>query len=66
VVTERMIKKMEKEGFFSARQAEPPLAGQTVPSPAEGYVVVFRDYFSCGIRLPSVTFLHEILEAFQL
>jgi hypothetical protein len=37
-----------------------------VPSPAEGFAVVFRDYFSCGLRLPSVIFLREVLEAFQL
>jgi hypothetical protein len=63
---EKMIRKMEREGYFSAGRAEPPPAGQTVPSYAEGYAVVFRDYFSCGLRLPSITFLQEVLEEFQL
>jgi hypothetical protein len=40
--------------------------GQTVPSPAEGYAMVFRDNFSYGLRLPSITFLQEVLEEFQL
>jgi hypothetical protein len=61
---ERMIKKMEKEGFFFTGRAEPSLAGQTVPSPAEGYAIMFRDYFSYGLRLPSVTFPREVLEVF--
>jgi hypothetical protein len=65
-VTEKIIKKMEKEGYFSVGWTEPPLVGQTVPSPAEGYAVVFRDYFSCGLRLPSITFLQEVLEELQL
>jgi hypothetical protein len=41
VVTEKTIKKMEREGYFSIGWAEPLPAGQTVPSPAEGYAVVF-------------------------
>jgi hypothetical protein len=55
---------MEKEGFFFTGRAEPSLAGQTVPSPAEGYAIMFRDYFSYGLRLPSVTFPREVLEVF--
>jgi hypothetical protein len=66
LVIEKMIKNMEKEGYFSVGRAELPPAGQTVPSPLEGYAVVFRDYFSCGLRLPSIMFLREVLEEFQL
>jgi hypothetical protein len=61
-----MIKKMEKEGYFSVGRAEPPSVGQNVPSPAEGYAMVFRDYFSCSLRLPSITFLREVIKEFQL
>jgi hypothetical protein len=46
--------------------AKLPLVGQTVPSLDEGYVVVFRYYFSCSLRLPSIMFLREVLEEFQL
>jgi hypothetical protein len=65
-MTHKMIRRMEKEGMFLAGRAKPPQPGETVPSPGEGYVVVFRGYFSCGLRLPSVKFLHQVLEEFQL
>jgi hypothetical protein len=66
LITEKMIRKMEKEGYFPIGQAEPPPAGQTVPSPAEGYAMVFRDYFCCGLHRPPITFLREVLEDFKL
>jgi hypothetical protein len=66
LVTEKMIKKMEKEGYFSVGRDKLLPVDQIVPSPDEGYAMVFRDYFSCGLRLPSITFLHEVLEEFQL
>jgi hypothetical protein len=37
-----------------------------VPSLGEGYAVVFKDYFSCGLRLSCVKFLCQVLEAFQV
>jgi hypothetical protein len=37
-----------------------------VPSPGEGYAVVFKDYFSCGLRLPYIKFLRQVLEVFQV
>jgi hypothetical protein len=64
LVMEKMIKKMEKEGYFSVGRAKLLPVGQTVPSLNEGYAVVFRDYFSCGLRLPSIMFLHEVLKEF--
>jgi hypothetical protein len=66
LVMEKMIKKMEKEGYFSIGRAKLPPVGQTVPSPAEGYAMVFRDYFSYGLCLPSITFLRVVLQEFQL
>jgi hypothetical protein len=56
-ITEQMIAKMEEEGYFKAGQAKPLPVGETVPSPAQGYAVVFRDYFTCGLRLPPISFL---------
>jgi hypothetical protein len=66
LVMEKMIKKMEKEGYFSVGWAKLPPVGKTVPSPTEGCAMVFRDYFSCGLCLPSITFLRVVLEEFQL
>ena len=37
-----------------------------MPSPSKDYTVVFKDYFSCGLRLPSVKFLRQVLEEFDL
>jgi hypothetical protein len=65
LMMERMIKKMEKEGFFFAGRAEPSPVGQTMPSPAEGYAIVFRDYFSYGLRLPSDTSCVRFLRCFS-
>jgi hypothetical protein len=63
LIMEKMIKKMEKEGYFPIGRAEPLSAGQTMASRAEGYTVVFRSWVLC---LPSIMVLHEVLEEFQL
>jgi hypothetical protein len=65
-VTEEAIAEMLDDGFFKAGRAMPLPTGETVPSPLEGYAVIFKDYFTCGLRLPSVSFLRQVLEAFQL
>ena len=65
LMTKKMITKLEKEGTFPTDRAKPP-QGETVPSPGKDYAVVFKDYFSCGLRLPSVKFLHQVLEEFDL
>ena len=65
LMTKNMIAKLEKEGMFPAGQAKPP-QGETVPSPGKDYAVVFKDYFSCGLCLPSVKFLRQVLEEFDL
>jgi hypothetical protein len=40
--------------------------GEIVPSPGKDYAIVFKDYFSCGLRLPSIKFLCQVLEEFDL
>jgi hypothetical protein len=35
-------------------------------NPLEGYVVVFKDFFVCGLRFPSIGFLRQVLETFQV
>jgi hypothetical protein len=57
---------MQDDGFFQAGRAMPPPEGQTIPDPLEGYAVVFKDYFTCGLRFPSVGFLRQVLETFNL
>jgi hypothetical protein len=65
-VTAEAIVEMLDDGFFKAGRAMPSLAGEIVPDPQEGYAVMFKDYFTCGLRLPSISFLRQVLEAFQL
>jgi hypothetical protein len=65
-VNEKAIAEMLNEGFFRAGRAMPPVIGEIVPQPPEGYVVVFKDYFTCGLRFPAAGFLRQVLEAFQL
>jgi hypothetical protein len=65
-VDEAAIAEMVDDGFFRASRAIPPLLGETVPHPLEGYAVVFKDYFTCGLRFPCTSFLWQVLEAFHL
>jgi hypothetical protein len=60
-----MIAKLEKEGLFPVGRAKPP-QGEIVLSPGKDYTVVFKDYFSCGLHLPSVKFLRHVLKEFDL
>jgi hypothetical protein len=55
-VTEEAIAEMLDDGFFKASRAMPPAVSETVPSPSEGYTIVFKDYFTCGLRLPLCQF----------
>jgi hypothetical protein len=63
-VIEASIVEMQGEGYFRAGRAMPPSAGETVPNPLEGYAVVFKDFFMCGLRLHSIGFLCQVLETF--
>jgi hypothetical protein len=62
-VTTNMIRDYEAAGFFSASTGRAPLDKQT-PTPEDGEVVVFRDFFTCGLRSPRDPVLPAILEAF--
>jgi hypothetical protein len=46
-----MIREYEAVGYFPASDGRAPLDEQ-VPTPAPGEVVVFRDFFTCGLRFP--------------
>jgi len=52
--------------FFKDGRAKAPPAGQTVPAPEEGYAVVFRDFFTCGLLMPPYHFLREVMESFNV
>jgi len=60
------IADMVEVGFFKEGRAKAPPAGQTVPAPEEEYAVVFRDFFTCGLRMPPYHFLREVMETFNV
>jgi hypothetical protein len=62
-VTMNMIKEYEAAGFFPSGTGRAPLDEQT-PTPEDGEVVVFRDFFTCGLRFPCDPVLPAILDAF--
>jgi hypothetical protein len=64
-VTTNMIREYEVAGFFPSGTGRAPLDEQ-IPAPEDGEVVVFRDFFTCGLRFPCDPFLPAILDAFSV
>jgi hypothetical protein len=50
-VTTNIVREYERVGFFSPGAGRAPLDEQ-IPTPRDGEVVVFRDFFICGLRFP--------------
>jgi len=65
-ITEADLAEMQDEGYFRAGCAIPPSVGETIPKPPEGFAVVFKDFFMCGLRFPCTSFLGQVLEAFRV
>jgi hypothetical protein len=64
-VTTNLIREYEAAGFFPAGSGCAPLDEQ-VPTPEANEVVVFRDFFTCGLRFPCDPILPTILDAFSV
>jgi hypothetical protein len=64
-VTTNMIRDYEAAGFFPSGTGRAPLDEQT-PTPEDGEVVVFRDFFTCGLRFPCDPVLPAVLDAFSV
>jgi hypothetical protein len=64
-VTTNLIREYEAAGFFPAGTRRAPLDEQ-VPTPEVGEVVVFRDFFTCGLRFPCDPILPVILDVFSV
>jgi hypothetical protein len=64
-MTKEAIKSLEEEGFFPAGKGHIP-RGETVSQPEVDEAVVFKDFFSCGLRIPPVYFLWLLLETFKV
>ena len=65
LMTEEAIKALEDEGCFSAGKGHPPRS-ETVPQPEVDEVVVFKDFFACGLRIPLVYFVRLVLKIFKV
>jgi hypothetical protein len=64
-VTTNLIRKYEVAGFFHAGSGRAPLDEQ-VPTPEANEFVVFRDFFTCGLRFPCDPLLPAILDKFSV
>jgi hypothetical protein len=64
-VTTNIIREYEAVGFFPSGTGRAPLDEQ-IPTPEDGEVVVFRDFFTCGLRFPCDLVLLAILDAFSV
>jgi hypothetical protein len=60
-----MIREYEASGYFPAGDGRAPLDEQ-IPTSAPDEVVVFRDFFTCGLRFPCDPMLVAILEKFSV
>jgi hypothetical protein len=60
-----MIREYEAAGFFPSGTGRAPLDEQTLTLD-DGEVVVFRDFFTCGLRFPCDPVLPAILDAFSV
>jgi hypothetical protein len=60
-----MIREYEAAGFFFSGTGRAPLDEQ-IHVPEDGEVVVFQDFFTCGLRFPCDPILSAILNAFSV
>ena len=65
LMMEEAIKALEDEGCFLAGKGHPP-RGEIVPQPEVDEVVVFKDFFACGLRIPLVYFVRLVLKIFKV
>jgi len=64
-MTKEMIGKLAAQGCFPEGKGRPS-GGETVPRPEVNEAVVFKDFFVCGLRFPSVTFHRLVLGSFKV
>jgi len=66
LITVQDIDDMVLVGFFKEGRAIVPPTGQTVPALAPEHAVVFKDFFTCSLRMPAYGFLRQVMEAFNV
>jgi hypothetical protein len=60
-----LIREYEAAGFFPAGSGRAPL-DKEIPTPEADEVVVFRDFFTCGLRFPCDPLMLAILDKFSV
>jgi hypothetical protein len=60
-----LIREYEAAGFFPAGSGRAPL-DEEIPTPEADEIVVFRDFFTCGLRFPCDPLLPAILDKFSM
>jgi hypothetical protein len=64
-VTTNLIREYEAAGFFPVGSSRAPLDEQ-VPTPEADEVVMYLDFFTCGLRFPCDPLLPAILDKFSV
>jgi hypothetical protein len=64
-VTADLIREYEAAGFFPAGDGRAPLDEQ-IPTPEVNEVIVFRDFFTCGLKFLCDPILPAILDKFSV
>jgi hypothetical protein len=65
-MTQAMIEDMERRGVLEIGFARAPPVGETVAKPHPDEVVVFRDFFTAGLRFPLDPMVVEIFKIFDV
>lgn len=65
LMTKEMIDELAAQGCFPEGKGR-PLGGETIPRPELHEVVVFKDFFACGLRFLAITFLRLVLGSFKV
>jgi hypothetical protein len=60
-----LIREYEAAGFFPAGSGRAPL-DEEIPTPEVDEIVVFCDFFTCGLRFPCDPLLSTILDKFSV
>jgi hypothetical protein len=64
-VTANMIREYEAARFFPSGTGR-ALLDEQIPTTEDGEIVMFRDFFICGLRFPCDPILPAILDAFSV
>lgn len=65
LMIEAMLRGLEGAGYFEKGKEKLP-QGEIVPSPKEHQAVVFKNFFTCGLRLPASPFVRDVLDTFKV